>query len=270
LDDVAREFNAFCEGRHPLFPGVTLDGSDGGVDYRVKFEDQCGFGTFFRSEEQCALVLGSMEQPTAGQGLEFYEGKDVEITTGSLETIHQRLQRLTRKPGTIALRDYFPYWRSRGLGTDPDVPNGGKLMVLDPMLDPAAPHEVFFDDNIRMDATKIVDVRMRRMPSKNIWVQYLLPCHLVRAEPLQSVTNANYFVEHVTRLAASYEARLRTCVRLKALIQKAVCAGTFISAVTHDSSIADPEYDAWSEAKEMCRTISQADRDEGMECDDGQ
>jgi len=38
LAEVADELNAFCEGRHPLFPGACLDGTDGEPDYRF-FQD---------------------------------------------------------------------------------------------------------------------------------------------------------------------------------------------------------------------------------------
>lgn len=34
---LAEHFDRFCRGRHPLFPGFVMDGSDGGPDYRVRF-----------------------------------------------------------------------------------------------------------------------------------------------------------------------------------------------------------------------------------------
>ncbi len=35
LLQLVQQFDDFCEGKHSLFPDVILDGSDGGVDYRV-------------------------------------------------------------------------------------------------------------------------------------------------------------------------------------------------------------------------------------------
>ena len=34
LEYVTKEFNDFCEGKHPSYPGVKFDGSDGSTDFR--------------------------------------------------------------------------------------------------------------------------------------------------------------------------------------------------------------------------------------------
>merc|ERR1711871_857496 len=36
LGRVALEWNAFCEGRHPLYPHFRIDGSDGKEDHRLR------------------------------------------------------------------------------------------------------------------------------------------------------------------------------------------------------------------------------------------
>ena len=46
---VVEELNTFCEGRHPLYPGMCMDGSDGEADYRVKAGDVEQCGTFYRN-----------------------------------------------------------------------------------------------------------------------------------------------------------------------------------------------------------------------------
>lgn len=45
--------------------------------------------------------------------------------------------------GTLAVRDYYPYWRDRG-----EVAAAGKLLMVDSRLSTAR-HDIFFDDNIR-------------------------------------------------------------------------------------------------------------------------
>merc|ERR1712070_920066 len=39
LDDVSEELNSFCEGRHPYYPDVRMDGTDGEPDYRFYVND---------------------------------------------------------------------------------------------------------------------------------------------------------------------------------------------------------------------------------------
>ncbi|CAM9857594.1 unnamed protein product, partial [Hapterophycus canaliculatus] len=84
---VSREFNAFCEGTHPLFPGAKMDGSDGRGDFRINLgraegttsgggstststststsRKSCSsygtIGSFFRDEEGAALVMGTLD-----------------------------------------------------------------------------------------------------------------------------------------------------------------------------------------------------------------
>eukprot|EP00903_Cladosiphon_okamuranus_P010270 g9724.t1 len=91
---VSREYNAFCEGNHPLFPGVKMDGSDGRGDYRVHLGNGDGeegspsgsgtsslntVGAFYRDEEGVALVMGTLDNPTDRRQLQSMEevGHDV-------------------------------------------------------------------------------------------------------------------------------------------------------------------------------------------------
>eukprot|EP00913_Durusdinium_trenchii_P032795 g30700.t1 len=46
LELVAQELNSFCEGKHPLFPGFRMDGSDGEPDYRFHITHPERFGNF--------------------------------------------------------------------------------------------------------------------------------------------------------------------------------------------------------------------------------
>ena len=67
LPSVAEDYNNFCEGKHPLYPDVRMDGSDGSPDYRFSVTDgskTCG--TFHRDDNTISLILGTLEQ--AGEG----------------------------------------------------------------------------------------------------------------------------------------------------------------------------------------------------------
>uniref|UniRef100_A0A7S4S472 Uncharacterized protein n=1 Tax=Alexandrium monilatum TaxID=311494 RepID=A0A7S4S472_9DINO len=234
LREVAEEFNAFCEGRHPLYPGAAFDGRDGGPDYRIAFNDPSAFGTFFRSSlcgKGDALVYGTLRQPKLGEaGLEMYadhaEFPYVRVVSGGIGAVFQDLRRRSRKPGTLALRDYFPFWRAQGMGSDAGRLNGGKLMVIDPRPSSSV-HEVFFDDNILYTTPRIVDARLALFPGKVLSMRYLSPCHLVRAEPLEAVTDRGYFARHVERLSAAYERRLAVFSRVGDLCKEALRAKWF-------------------------------------------
>ncbi|CAM9869749.1 unnamed protein product [Scytosiphon promiscuus] len=70
---VSQEYNAFCEGAHPLFPGSKMDGSDGRGDFRLDVgvaegttagSTSCNtIGSFFRDDEGAVLVLGTLNNP---------------------------------------------------------------------------------------------------------------------------------------------------------------------------------------------------------------
>lgn len=264
LVEVATEFNAFCEGRHPLFPGASFDGRDGCADYRVDFEDPTAFGTFFRSGNDSVgdiLVYGTLEQPRLQDGIDFYDDKEkfpnVRIVRGSPYTLHQDLRTLTRKRRTLALRDFFPYWRSQGMGADPAKLNGGKLLVIDPRPSNTC-HDIFFDDNIVPTASRIVDVRHARLIHKVLSVDYLFPCHIVRAEPLEIVTDPQYFVRHVERLTLAYERRLEVMSRLRSLLQTAARQNMFTQAKDIPWTESAQNYDAWGDIKEERRSGSKA------------
>jgi hypothetical protein len=60
---VVRELNAFCEGRHPFFPGLTL-GASRGVDHTLDVEaDPESHACLFRDQDGPVMVLGTLEQP---------------------------------------------------------------------------------------------------------------------------------------------------------------------------------------------------------------
>jgi hypothetical protein len=65
------------------------------------------------------------------------------------------------------------------------------------MFGVCVPCQIFFDDNIRYTDAKIVDARSRIQPSKALNIHWLLQAHLVRAEPLEAIIEADYFIHQV-------------------------------------------------------------------------
>merc|ERR1719215_8780 len=157
--------------------------------------------------------------------MEFYNDAaqfpNIKVVSGGLETIHKSLKERTSRPGTLALRDYFPLWKQEGMGRDAQKLTGGKLLVLGSCR-ASSDHHMFFDDNIDARSMRIVDVRVASVPTKLLSFEYLCTCHIVRAEPLDAVMDRRYFIGHVERMVAAYERRLEVRSRIRRLMLKAV------------------------------------------------
>jgi len=81
--DLSKEYNLFCEGKHPMFNGrngnalVKMDGSEGGKDYR---ENRLSTGYLKRasdSPEDTVMVLGSLQKAPAGVSEEEFHADGI-------------------------------------------------------------------------------------------------------------------------------------------------------------------------------------------------
>jgi len=219
LPSVVEDFNAFCEGRHPLFPGVRLDGSDGEPDYRVSAADPEAWGTFHRDEATgLSVVMGTIEQPGEGRfrdvadrSIAFYNRRDsVKVISGA-KNVREYWLRRTARCGTIAMHDYFAYWKATGQSTE-----GGKVFFYD-LVFSSIEHALFFDDNIRFSDFFIVKPINLQEPTGKPSIIHLLRTHVCRAEPLEAISDRQYFVRHVARLEEGYERALRSRANIRAL-----------------------------------------------------
>ena len=139
LEDVLKEFNAFCLGRHPYYPGYSLN-DETGYDYTVKIgqspstnkntkvdDDKNYYGTFYRGEEGIlTLTLGSLDQSQFVNNDE-HQKKMLQLVRDGISTSLSRSHTLligdqrihsyikeqeTSDKRTLALRDYWPFWRN--------------------------------------------------------------------------------------------------------------------------------------------------------------
>lgn len=254
LADVAEELTQFCEGKHPAYPHARLDGSDGDPDYRFYMKNLEDCGTFHRTEECVALVLGTVIQ--AGEGafkdvqdksLEFYRSREgVKIIEGQAE-VYQYLRQRLSKCGTIGLRDYFQYWKKKKMKSD-----GGKMFFYDPRSESGS-HEMFFDDNLTFDDGYIIQPINMADEKRKPWVNGLLSSHLVRAEPLLCIRDENYFIDEIRRLEKGYEKKLQAKQRLIKLFQKILKSNknqlaNVVQGFQRASFIKD--YDAWKKERQ--------------------
>lgn len=213
-DDLARiatEFNCFCEGKHPFFQLNSsyplMDGRNGGVDRRIHLSpvgdngDAHRFGTFLRSHELTALVMGTFVQPRAddeSHDLTFYEASlsRLQVVTG-IPAIHEFLTTKWReRQATLAIRDFYPFWFRNC-----EDARAGKLMTVDPSGHENV-HVMFFDDNILPHEPHIVDARDARDGTPLDFLGTTKDVHLLRVEPLEAICNQMFFIE---RFEASLE-----------------------------------------------------------------
>mmetsp|Transcript_50763 Transcript_50763/g.91147 ORF Transcript_50763/g.91147 Transcript_50763/m.91147 type:complete len:605 (+) Transcript_50763:20-1834(+) len=199
LPKIAPEYNALCEGKHPLYknePLIVLDGSDGGPDMRMDLTPGgWGLGTWVRDGPNLSLVMGTIEQPPMEQSKAeqlpaFYEGmgQKVDIINGAGDAAAQ-LRRSLRTGKTIALRDYYPGWEASGCKA-----HGGKPLLLE--KDITTELQMFFDDHVHANDAQIVDVRRAKAPLQDMLpIGAVLGSNLHRAQPLLSITQPNYFLD---------------------------------------------------------------------------
>lgn len=179
LPEVVAEHNAFCEGRHPLYPaGTRLDGSPfaigGGSEGAGETgpvagsaaEPEGGSGRpgidfRLRSPEGTGAMLRYADGPMGTAMSTVRVGDDggpagpAQVVVGTA-AIHEELER-RRALGmrAMGIQDHYRWWKSHD-----EVGEAGKvLLVKDGPEALAAELSVFFDDNIGGHRAKIVDAR---------------------------------------------------------------------------------------------------------------
>lgn len=224
LPKLSAEYNALCEGTHPLFPqgDVVLDGSDGQADMRMDL-GAGGCGTFVRDRHGAiSLVLGSIEQPplkhsaAADLGRFYAQSTTPEVTVlPDARAAAAKLDALlgTRGRGrTLALRDFYPGWEATGCQA-----HGGKPLLLSPSGERL---QVFFDDHVTHHDSHIIDVRRASMPeARALPIAATLGIHLIKAEPLHSISKRSYFVDTVAAAEAAWRKQAERRATLASALQ---------------------------------------------------
>eukprot|EP00444_Apocalathium_aciculiferum_P011491 CAMPEP_0183461442 /NCGR_PEP_ID=MMETSP0370-20130417/139672_1 /TAXON_ID=268820 /ORGANISM="Peridinium aciculiferum, Strain PAER-2" /LENGTH=338 /DNA_ID=CAMNT_0025653407 /DNA_START=37 /DNA_END=1053 /DNA_ORIENTATION=+ len=173
--DVIKEFNVFCTGTHPCFPDVPESMS------RFVLDPAMDTGKWMRDDDGIHLTLeGQPQQDGAEQ---------------CAAALNERLFGASKRC-SLALQDFFPFWRKQGESDD-----SGKPVFVEPLSE-TSPHVLFFDDNIERDRAHIVDAR-----DASTWAA--LPfsqtqnVHLIKAEPISAIEDVNYFVAAVAAAEAA-------------------------------------------------------------------
>lgn len=191
LPSVAAELAAFCEGRHPAWPQVRLDGSQGGRDWRLDLSDPEKFGALHRGGEESRdpeaveLALGTLENPPGRDRppypcpYRFFEERAWRMLRG--DALWEHLE--AHRGQTLGWRDDYAFWaRNRFQG------HAGKPLRV--YTGSGERQDVFWDDNVRAADAHIIDGRDERgrpLPWKKLRRR-----HVVRVDPWRAVMEEGY------------------------------------------------------------------------------
>jgi len=212
LDAVAKEWNSLCAGKHPLYPGLTMDGSDGGEDHRLSPENRLhvvhrddqgmtlNIGTASlppgsrewgaregnaKQRQQCTAAASQCSEDTrAGRG--FYEAMQGVHTLSSPQAIGDYLRAKAERGETIGVVEDWAWWHAEG-----EVASAAKPLVLEPQ-DPAV-HTIYLDDNVRAADAYVVDIR----DSTGAVIPFSLTQgrHALASSPLKAILERRYFID---------------------------------------------------------------------------
>lgn len=179
LQAFAEVWNDFCAGTHPHFPL-----SPPAPELMLHLPAQSASIRRTGDESACGVVLAHV--CPASRAVTLSHGP-AEMRDAINLLVSGGPQR------SLFISDDYDYW---AVHNESDC--SGKLLLLDAALDSETRH-VFFDDNIERHRSHIVDVRRRAAPGGGFdavpFAQAVAEGCLVRAEPLDIITNRRYFIQ---------------------------------------------------------------------------
>uniref|UniRef100_A0A0G4IBP0 Uncharacterized protein n=1 Tax=Chromera velia CCMP2878 TaxID=1169474 RepID=A0A0G4IBP0_9ALVE len=208
--------------KNPIMPGPSHTGSPlrppqekSVADLLIDLQDPQRCGTFLRNEKGTHLVLGTVKQPPAdskdacslewftgpgSEGVEVFEGTDLAAVVFS---------RVCSRGRTVALRDHYAWWRTHG-----EEACAGKPLLLNP-FDFRKLH-IFLDDNIQRTDPHIVDARFKVGGEWRVLpFSYVNGVHLLRSEPLEAITDSDYFVKMIASAEGRWRERRRVVKKMR-------------------------------------------------------
>eukprot|EP00930_Biecheleria_cincta_P055421 TRINITY_DN41740_c0_g1_i1.p1 TRINITY_DN41740_c0_g1~~TRINITY_DN41740_c0_g1_i1.p1 ORF type:complete len:1506 (-),score=256.24 TRINITY_DN41740_c0_g1_i1:248-4735(-) len=210
--NIQKEWNAFCEMRHPIFSHLLegigpLDGSVPGVpDRRISCD---GLHTLYRDADGPVLILNTFTngppgssswdawaktKPKAKQdlrgGREFIKNLKTEYVDG-MRNFRNWIHKHTLAERTGAIKDDWAWWHWSGERTE-----AGKLLTVTEGQDKIK--QIFFDDNIEYHDARIVDCRYTNndcLPLKVAQEKVI-----VKVNPVEVLNDEDFFIKTIQRL----------------------------------------------------------------------
>lgn len=166
LEQVIEELDLFCNGEHPLFPGIISNGTGNTVDLRIK-----------------------------ERGIFTYDANNVPILqliddNFTLMIGHQQIHEYFNDPkhiGIFAFQDDYKHWFNQN-----EACEFGKLWIIDPNETNSI--QKFYDDNIETDHAHIVNVRDLNT-YQPISFDITKDKYLHRIHPFNVIEDESYFIK---------------------------------------------------------------------------
>lgn len=205
---VTKEFNQFCEGKHPWYEKQVPKELKQRALYIDKNYTSHKLGYMFlhgHKPTQVHFITGTIDRPVILEKLINHEeipdlaqiitqesNVSVNVVTG-YERIYDTVLQETQDGSTCSFRDFYYWWNANN-----EYAHSGKCFVVDPSDENTL--QIFLDDNIYMSndfpAKSIVNLRDKRTGELMRNDQYM-DLFLVQVEPLDAIPNRNYFIEKV-------------------------------------------------------------------------
>eukprot|EP00755_Sulcionema_specki_P030654 Sspe_Gene.18629::Locus_6718_Transcript_1_1_Confidence_1.000_Length_1158::g.18629::m.18629 len=182
LPHIIKEWNAFCQGKHPDFPTFSSP------DHMVREPD--GTATFWRDEAGIHLAFCGWEGGVSSSLSHVTVAHGVHKCAAAINA-----KITTSPPYGLAIRDCYEWWDRSGRSCD-----SGKILPIDPSAD--SPHHIFFDDNIERDRMQIVDARCLDT-GRTLTYQEVVGTYAVRVLPIEAALDRDYFINAVRRCEES-------------------------------------------------------------------
>ena len=207
FDDIIKEYNAFCEGNHPLFNGSNkkypknkFNGENCSKDYRLTEKN---IGIIYRFDENINnlyLVLGCLKRnfeiKTSDELFNFYKERinngEVNIIKGGKEIFEFINKNSSEgKINSFCLNDHYDTWYRYD-----KKETCGKPMLIDPENKDV--EVFFFDDNITENEFSIVDCRDANS-GKSVKDKIIKDKYLIKVDTLKAAVDENYFLDIINK-----------------------------------------------------------------------
>jgi len=179
ITDVMKEFNDFCNGKHPDYPNVELNGKNGSKDIRLTLQNIGHF--YFEGTDvdnyNCMLIKATNDSnPIINDANDIY--KEMTDVNG----------------GTLAIKDHYQWWDKHNR-----TYHAGKLMLFNEKKDDGI-FQLFFDDNVHTKDKKkdggILNIRSSNT-GKSVALSELLGDHVHHVDPMHVIKDKNYFIRRL-------------------------------------------------------------------------
>jgi len=185
MDNVQKELNLFCEGKHPYYPNVRFDGSGDSQDLRLHKEN-CG-KISYDMKPKPKLTWGAFRN---SENWRYRESTDSKCKTieGDRE-VFDSIKTKAMKGLTTGISDDWRWWHRNNKRSE-----FGKLFLIE--QEDESCHQMFFDDNINEGDLAIVDCRdlqtLDPIPYENAYKVYV-----EFADSYDIITDKRWFIKAI-------------------------------------------------------------------------